>query len=452
MSHRDELGWFDRDNAAVAAADPELHALFRRQAQYEATTIKLIPSENYVSDAVRRLTGSILTNKYSEGYPGARYYEGNEVIDEIEDLARGRACRLFEMEHANVQPFSGAPANQAALRALLGHGEKVMGLGVPSGGHLTHGWRVNFSGTDYEAVHYGLDSETGLFDFDGMRRLAREQRPKVIIVGATAYPRIIEFSKFKAIADEIGAYLLADIAHINGLIIAGLHPSPAPIADVVTTTTHKMLRGPRAAIILSTIKDRFAPDDKKRDLARRIDRAVFPLLQAGPHMNAVAAIAAALHYAATDEYSAYARNVVANAKALAEELMARGCRLVTGGTDNHLMVVDLRDRDCSGKQAAQALARAGLIANFNMVPGDPRPPSVASGVRIGTPAITTIGMMQSHMRTVADFIADVLAAPDDETRVKKVREKVRDFMAQFEIPGVRAPVTTALRPERQARA
>jgi glycine hydroxymethyltransferase len=436
------LDWFEQDNAAVAALDPQLYQLLLRQAEYEATTLKLIPSENYVGDAVRRLTGSILTNKYSEGYPGARYYEGNEIVDEIEDLARKCACSVFKMDHANVQPLSGAPANQAAFRALASNGDTIMGLPVPSGGHLTHGWPVNFSGTDYRAVHYHVDPATGLLDFENIRRVALAERPRVIVAGATAYPRQIDFGKFREIADEAGAYLLADISHISGLIAVGLHASPAGIADVITTTTHKMLRGPRAAIILCREDDRFAHDEKRRNLARRIDRAVFPLIQAGPHMNTIAAIAATLSYAQTGEYLDYARAVLGNARALADALLERGFKLVTGGTDNHLMVLDLRDRQYSGKQATKALSRAGVITNFNMVPNDPRPPSITSGIRLGTPAITAIRMRPSHMADIARFIFTVLERPDDERRLLSIRASVAEFMGQFAIPGVRSPAVS----------
>lgn len=421
--------------SAVSKSDPELFDMLVRQTEYEASTLKMIPSENFVDDDVLQLNGSILTNKYSEGYPNARYYEGNEIIDEIENLAINRAKSVFGAEHANVQAYSGAPANQAVFRALLQPGEKLMGMPVPQGGHLTHGWKVNFSGIDYVPVHYGLNAATGLIDLKEVREIALRERPRVIIVGATAYPRTLDYAGFAAIAQEVGAYLVADIAHISGLIAAGCHPSPLPYCDVITTTTHKILRGPRAAIILSRIQDRVNPD-AKQSLAQRIDRAVFPRLQAGPHMHTIAAIAVTLKHAASEEYKTYAKQVVANAKALSEALLALGYKLVTGGTDNHLFIIDFRDTKNTGKDTAKALARAGIIANFNTVPGDPRPPAITSGVRMGTPALTSMGMKEEHMKTIAGFIHRVCSNIQDEEVIAAVRAEVKELCSNFRIPGI----------------
>jgi glycine hydroxymethyltransferase len=421
--------------SAVAKSDAQLFSLLTAQAELEASTLKLIPSENFVDDDILQVNGSILTNKYSEGYPGARYYEGNEIIDQVESLAIERAKKLFGAEHANVQAYSGAPANHAAYQALMSPGDKLMGMPVPSGGHLTHGWKVNFSGIDYVPVHYGVNVETGLIDLNHVRDIALKERPKVIVVGATAYPRQLDYKGFSEIATEVGAYLLADIAHINGLIIAGLHPNPVPYCDVITSTTHKMLRGPRAALILSRIQDKLNPTAKQQ-LAQRIDRMVFPRLQAGPHMHTVAAIALALKNAASEEYKAYAGQIISNASTLAKSLLEKGYKLVTGGTDNHLMILDLRDKSFTGKEAAKALARAGLIANFNTVPGDPRSPAVTSGVRLGTPALTTMGMREPHMQEVALLIDRVLTNINNDEIISDVRLDVAKLCQSFTIPGI----------------
>ena len=375
----------------LGRVDPELANLLHKQMRAESSTLKMIPSENFAQFAVLEATGSILTNKYCEGYPGARYYEGNEVVDEIEHLAIARAKALFGAEHANVQPYSGSPANQAAYRALGSLGCKVMGMPVPAGGHLTHGWGVNFSGSDYVQVPYGPKVQTGVIDYDEIRETARRERPRMIWVGGTSYPRVFDYAKFAEIAAEVDAYLVADIAHINGLIVAGVHPDPVPYCDIVTSTSHKMLRGPRAGFILSKTEDRFQHKyhaESKLNLAKRIDRAVFPGLQGGPHMHVIAAMAVTFHEAGTEAFREYGRQVVGNCKRLAEKLLEQGYQLVSGGTDNHLLVMDFRDSDYSGKQVAKALAMAGIIGNFNMVPGDPRKPFVTSGVRLGTPALT----------------------------------------------------------------
>ncbi|MHC4404312.1 MAG: serine hydroxymethyltransferase, partial [Planctomycetota bacterium] len=383
-----------------------MFSMLASQVSAEATTLKMIPSENYASFAVMEANGSILTNKYCEGYPDARYYEGNEVMDRIENLARDRAKALFGAEHANVQPYSGSPANQAVYRALGGPGVKAMGMPVPEGGHLTHGWHVSFSGTDYVQVPYGPDPETGRLDYDQIRDTARRERPRMIWVGATSYPRTLEYDRFAEIADEVGAYLVADVAHINGLIVAGVHPDPVPYCDVVSSTSHKMLRGPRAGFLLSRIEDRY--HDKyhaksKFNLAKRIDRAVFPGIQGGPHMHTIAAMAVAFQEASTEPFRQYGRQIVKNCKRLSDELLDRGYRLASGGTDNHLLVMDFRKTEYTGKQVAEALAAAGIIGNFNMVPGDHRKPTVTSGVRLGTPALTSMGMKEPEMELIAGW-------------------------------------------------
>jgi len=421
--------------------DPEIYGLIRQQTEAEATTLKMIPSENYASFSVLEASGSPLTNKYAEGYPTARYYEGNEIVDEVELLAIRRVKALFGAEHANVQPYSGSPANQAVYRALLKPGDKAMGMPVPQGGHLTHGWGVNFSGSDYVQIPYGPDPATGLLDFDQIRDTARRERPRMIWVGATSYPRTLDYAKFAEIADEIDAYLVADIAHISGLIVAGVHPDPVPHCDVVSSTCHKMLRGPRAAFLLSKVEDRYQQKyhaASKLNLAKRIDRAVFPGLQGGPHLNTIAAMAVAFREAATDEYRCYGAQVVKNARRLAEGLLERGQQLAGGGTDTHLLLLDFRHCPHTGKDVAKALARAGIIGNFNMVPGDPRKPFVTSGVRLGTPALTSMGMKEPEMDRIAGWIDTVCRNMDSlDSVVPKVRQEVADLCLQFAPPGIR---------------
>jgi glycine hydroxymethyltransferase len=401
----------------------------------------MIPSENYAQFAVLEATGSILTNKYCEGYPHARYYEGNEIVDEIEALAIQRARALFGAEHANVQPYSGSPANQAAYRALATLGSKIMGMPVPAGGHLTHGWGVNFSGSDYVQVPYGPDPQTGMLDYDQVRDIARRERPRIILVGGTSYPRIFHYDRFAEIASEVEAYLVADIAHINGLIVAGVHPDPVPYCDVVTSTSHKMLRGPRAGFILSKIEDRYQRryfPESKLNLAKRVDRAVFPGLQGGPHMNVIAAMAVAFKEAATEAFREYGRQVARNCQRLADGLLDRGYRLVSGGTDNHLLVLDFRDSPFSGKDVARALAAAGIICNFNMVPGDPRKPFVTSGVRMGTPALTSMGMCEPEMDLIAGWIDEVYRHMEDpDETAGQIRAEIADLCARFPVPGIR---------------
>ncbi|HID78774.1 MAG TPA: serine hydroxymethyltransferase [Planctomycetaceae bacterium] len=426
--------------AHLRQTDPEIYQLIQRQADLECTTLKLIASENYASFSVLEANGSILTNKYCEGYPGARYYEGNEVMDRVEEIAIRRAKELFGAEHANVQPYSGSPANQAVYRALVRPGEKVMGMPVPEGGHLTHGWHVNFSGRDYVQIPYGPDPQTGLLDYDQIRHLARRHRPRMIWVGATAYPRALDYATFAQIAEEVEAYLVADIAHINGLVVAGVHPDPVPHCDVVSSTGHKLLRGPRAGFILSRIEDRYQAKyhgASKFNLAKRIDRAVFPGLQGGPHMQTIAALAVAFKEASTEAFRRYARQVQANARTLAEGLLARGFSLSGGGTDTHMLLIDLRNSPHSGRELAQALAKAGIICNFNMVPGDHRKPLVTSGVRLGTPAVTSMGMKEPEMDRIAAWIATVYQGLDrlPET-VAQVRHEVTEMCLEFPPPGI----------------
>ncbi|MBV7670966.1 serine hydroxymethyltransferase [Streptomyces halstedii] len=412
---------------ALSVADPELAALVNAEERLQADTLRLIPSENYVSAAVLEASGTVLQNKYSEGYPGRRYYEGQQVIDQVETLAAERARDLFGMEHANVQPYSGSPANLAVYLAFLEPGDTVLGMSLPMGGHLTHGWGVSATGTWFRGVRYGVRRDTGRVDLDEVRDLARAERPKVIFCGGTAVPRIIDFAGFADIAREVGAILVADVAHIAGLIAGGAHPSPSGHADVVSTTTHKTLRGPRGAMLLS-----------RAEHAKAIDRAVFPGLQGGPHNQTTAAIAVALKEAATPEFGAYAHQVVANARALGEEMAARGFDLVSGGTDNHLLLADLTGKDVPGKVAAKALDRAGIVVNYNAVPYDPRKPFDPSGIRVGTPALTSRGVPTSEMGTVAQWIDLVVdaARTGDETTVSKVRGEVKAMMDAYPAPGL----------------
>src|SRR5919198_1772158 len=375
---------------AVFAVDPELADVLRREVDRQNTTIQLIASENFTSPAVLATQGSVLTNKYSEGYPGKRYYGGNYVVDEVEVLARDRLCELFGAEHANVQPHSGANANMAAYLALLEPGDKVMGMRLDQGGHLTHGSPVNFSGRLYEFVAYGVDPDREVLDYDQIAEVARAERPKAIIAGATAYPRIIDFPAFRAIADEVGALLIIDAAHIAGLIAGGAHPSPLPYADVVTFTTHKTMRGPRGGAILC-----------RQEHAKAIDKAVFPGMQGGPLMHVIAAKAVCFHEAAQPEFQTYADGIVKNARALAAALAGEGFRIVSGGTDNHLMLVDLRPFGVTGKLAQEALDRAGITCNKNAIPNDPEKPFVTSGLRLGSGSCTTACMGPNEMREIA---------------------------------------------------
>ena len=406
--------------AALSAVDPTIADVIQREVERQNTTIQLIASENFTSPAVLAAQGSVLTNKYSEGYPGKRYYGGNLVVDEAEDLARRRVCDLFGADHANVQPHSGANANMAAYLALLEPCDKVMGMRLDQGGHLTHGSPVNFSGRLYEFVAYGVDAETECLDYDEIRAVAVAERPKLIVAGATAYPRTIDFATFRSIADEVGALLMVDAAHIAGLIAGGAHPSPVPHADVVTFTTHKTLRGPRAGTILC-----------REQYAAAIDKAVFPGLQGGPLMHVIAAKAVAFHMAAQPEFREYAARIVTNARALAAGLADEGFRIVSGGTDNHLMLVDLRPFGVTGKVAQEALDLAGITTNKNAIPNDPEKPFVTSGLRLGTAAVTTAGMADEQMAEIATLIARVLRAPDDGAVLDEVRDASAALCSKF---------------------
>jgi len=407
-------------NDALAAADPELADIVEREVERQNTTIQLIASENFTSPAVMAAQGTVLTNKYSEGYPAKRYYGGNLVVDEAEELARGRACALFGADHANVQPHSGANANMAAFLALLDPGDKVMGMRLDQGGHLTHGSPVNFSGKIYDFVAYGVDDESETLDYDRIRDLAKSESPKAIIAGATAYPRTIDFATFRAIADDVGALLIVDAAHIAGLIAGGAHPSPVPYADVVTFTTHKTLRGPRAGCILS-----------RAEHAAAIDKAVFPGLQGGPLMHVIAAKAVAFRLAARPDFREYAAQIVSNAAALATALSDEGFRIVSGGTDNHLMLVDLRPFGVTGKVAQEALDAAGITCNKNAIPNDPEKPFVTSGLRLGTASVTTAGMGEPEMVEIAGLIAAVLRDPDDDAVRTDVLDQANRLCAKF---------------------
>jgi glycine hydroxymethyltransferase len=402
--------------------DDEVFAIIGREVERQNTRLQLIASENFTSRQVLEATGSVLTNKYSEGYPGKRYYGGNQMIDEVEERARRRACDLFGAEHANVQPHSGANANLAVYFALLELGDTVLGMKLDQGGHLTHGSPVNVTSRLYRFVSYGVTESDERIDFDELHEIASRERPKLIVAGATAYPRIIDPAPFRAIADDVGALFMFDAAHVAGLIAGGVHPNPVGVADVVTFTTHKTLRGPRGGCILT-----------RADLAEAIDKAVFPGSQGGPLDHVIAAKAVAFHEAAQPEFKTYAAAIVRNAAALAEALVAEGFRLVSGGTDNHLMLVDLRtfDPDLSGKKARLALDQAGITLNENTVPNDPRPPYITSGLRIGTPAMTTAGMGPAEMATIATLIGRVLRHRDDEAELAAVRDEVATLCSKF---------------------
>jgi glycine hydroxymethyltransferase len=410
---------------AIRTTDPTLHAMLQGEIRRQDECLRLIASENYASEAVQQAVGSPLANKYSEGYAGRRYYEGQHWIDQIEQFAVDRLKQVFGADHVNVQPYSGSPANLAVYFAFAQPGDPVMGLGLPHGGHLTHGWKVNFSGRWFNSVQYPVCRETELIDYDEMRRLAREHRPKILFAGITAYPRFVDWAAFRAIADEVGALLVADIAHISGLVAAGLHPSPIPVADVVTSTTHKTFRGPRGGMILC-----------RAEHAAAIDRAVFPGLQGGPHNNTTAGIAVAALEAQGPEFATYAKRVVDSARALGEALVASGFRLVTGGTDNHMLVVDLTPRGVAGRPVARALDEAGIVCNFNSIPFDPRKPMDPSGIRIGTAAMASRGMGPEHMPKLAEWIDRVVSHLDDPATLAAIRAEVVDFTRAFPAPGL----------------
>lgn len=407
-------------NADLSAVDPTIANIIEREERRQNTTLQLIASENFTSPAVMAAQGTVLTNKYAEGYPAKRYYGGNQVVDEAEALAKERVCELFGAEHANVQPHSGANANLAAYVALLNPGDTVMGLRLDQGGHLTHGSPVNVTGKWWNFVSYGVDAETEVLDYDEIARLAKEEQPKLIVAGATAYPRIIDFAAFREIADSIGAMLMVDAAHIAGLIAGGAHPSPVPYADVVTFTTHKTLRGPRSGAILC-----------REQYAAAVDKAVFPGLQGGPLMHVIAAKAVAFLEASKPEFRAYADQIVRNAAALAEGLTAAGTRIVSGGTDNHLVLADLRPMGVTGKVAQEALDQAGITTNKNAIPNDPEKPFVTSGIRLGTAAVTTAGMREAEMTKIAELIVRRLRSPEDESVATEVRADVAALCADF---------------------
>ena len=409
--------------SALEMYDPQIYELIQQEAARQSGSIRLIPSENYVSRAVMQATGSCLTNKYAEGYPGKRYYEGQQVTDLIEAVAIERAKKIFKADHANVQPYSGSVANLGAYNALAKIGETIMGLQLSSGGHLTHGSKGSITSKVFKSENYTVDPETGRLDYDEIEKLAQKVKPRIIISGYTAYPRQIDFERFKKIADSVGAYHVSDIAHISGLVAAGLHPSPVPHADIVATTTHKTLRGPRGGMLLC-----------KEEHAAKVDKAIFPGQQGGPHMHTITAIAVALAEADTYEFIEYAKQIVANAKRLAQKLLEYGFKLVSGGTDNHLLLIDLRNKGIPGKKAAKALDRARIVSNFNTVPGDDASPFNPNGLRLGTPAVTTRGMKEEQMDEIARFIHTVIEHIDEETVIEKVSREVLLLCSQFPVP------------------
>ncbi len=406
-------------------ADPEIAELLALEEKRQRDKIRLIASENYVSGAVLAATGSVLTNKYSEGYPGKRYYEGQQYIDQVEQICIDRAKALFGAEHANVQPYSGSPANLAIYFAFLKPGDTVMGMALPAGGHLTHGWNVSITGSYFRAVQYGVRKDTHRVDLDEVRDLARKEKPKLLFAGGTAIPRTIDFPAFAEIAKEVGAIFAADIAHIAGLVAAGAHPSPVPVADVVSTTTHKTLRGPRGGMLMCTAAHQKA-----------IDRAVFPGLQGGPHNHTTAGIAIALKEAQTDLFKQYAHQIVANSRALAAALVERGWSLITGGSDNHLILADMTPKNVPGKVAAKALDVAGMELNYNSIPFDPRKPFDPSGVRLGTAAVTSRGMKEPEMKLIAAWMDRVVSAPSDAGLHETVAAEIRELCAKFPAPGI----------------
>lgn len=400
--------------------DPSVHQLLSRELDRQRNTLGMIPSENFISEAVMEAAGSWLNNKYSEGYPGKRYYGGNAIIDEIENLAIDRAKKAFQADHANVQPYSGSPANMGAYLAIMHTGDTFLGMSLAHGGHLTHGHTVSATGKIFTAVHYGVLPDTERIDYDQVRQLALEHKPKVIVCGATAYPRIIDFEAFMQIAKEVGAVLLADVSHVAGLIVGGVHPSPFPFADVVMTTTHKTLRGPRGALLLS-----------KQEWAQALDKSIFPGLQGGPHNHITAAIAVALQEAMQPEFKEYAEQVVKNAQVLAHTLGESGVRVVTGGTDTHLLLCDLTPLGLTGGQAERVLESVGVVCNKNMIPFDQRKPMDPSGIRLGSPGLTTRGMKEKEMEQIGQLIADVLRHPESEEVLRKSKSLVQELTQAF---------------------
>jgi len=410
--------------SSLSQADPEIGRALSEEIKCQQETINLIASENYASPAVLEAQGSFFTNKYAEGYPRRRYYGGCENVDVVEDLAVERAKELFHAEHANVQPHSGAQANMAAYYALLNLGDTVMGMSLAHGGHLTHGDKASFSGRSYNFISYGVNQDTERIDYSGLEKLAKQQQPKLIVAGASAYPRIVDFERFRHIADSVGAKLMVDMAHIAGLVAVGLHPSPVPYADIVTSTTHKTLRGPRSGFILC-----------RKDLASAIDEAVFPMMQGGPLMHVIAAKAVAFYEALQTEFEDYQRAVIDNALVLASELQSSGLRLVSGGTDNHLVLVDLTSAGVTGRQVEESLQAAGIIVNRNAIPFDPRPPRAASGIRLGTPAVTTRGFGQDEIKHIASLITRVIHSVGDQDVQNQVRQDIVQLCSRFPVPG-----------------
>lgn len=408
------------NNAPLEEGDPVVYRLVQREVARQEEGLEMIASENFTSRAVLEAMGTELTNKYAEGYPGRRYYGGCEVVDEVESLAIERVLELYSADHANVQPHSGAQANMAAYFAVMETGDTFMGMLLPHGGHLTHGSPVNFSGRLFKVVGYGVEDSTGRIDMDQVRELARRERPKLIVAGGSAYPRIIDFPAFREVAQEVGARLLVDMAHFAGLVAGGVHPNPVPYSDIVTSTTHKTLRGPRGGFILST-----------EELAKPVDKQVFPGMQGGPLEHIIAAKAVAFGEALQPSFKPYAAQIVSNAKALAETLSERGYDLVSGGTDTHLLLMDLRSTELTGKDAEKALGRAGIHVNKNTVPGEPRSPFVTSGIRIGTPALTTRGLREAEMRRIGELMDSVLSAPENDSVIERVAGEVREIAASF---------------------
>lgn len=406
--------------SAIAQEDPQVYEAIQKELKRQRTKIELIASENFVSEAVMEAQGSVLTNKYAEGYPGRRYYGGCEYVDIAEDLARDRAKEIFGADHVNVQPHSGAQANMAVYFTILEHGDTVLGMNLSHGGHLTHGSPVNFSGVQYNFVEYGVDKESHRINYDDVRQKALEHKPKLIVAGASAYPRVIDFEKFREIADEVGAYFMVDMAHIAGLVAAGLHPNPVPYADFITTTTHKTLRGPRGGMILC-----------KEEFAKAIDKSVFPGLQGGPLMHVIAAKAVAFGEALRDDFKDYAKLIIENAKRLAESLKKEGVDLVSDGTDNHLLLLDVRSLGLTGKDAEKVLDDVGITVNKNTIPFDPEGPFVTSGIRIGTAAVTSRGFGMQEMDEIASLIAFVLKNHEDEAKLEEARKRVEAVTSRF---------------------
>ncbi len=409
--------------SALERYDPQIFELIRQEKARQSGCIRLIPSENYVSRAVMEASGSVLTNKYSEGYPNKRYYEGQQVTDLIETMARERAKALFKADHANVQPYSGSVANMEAYLAVADPGDTIMGLSLTHGGHLTHGWKNTISSRVFKSVQYMVDSKTGRFDMNQIAEIAKKHKPKIIISGATAYPRAIDFEAFGQIAKDVGAFHISDIAHIAGLVVAGIHQSPVPYADITSTTTHKTLRGPRGGMLLC-----------REELAKQVDRSVFPGMQGGPHMHTLTAVAVAMKEADTPEFVAYAKQIVKNAQALADKLLECGFDLVSGGTDNHLLLIDLRSKGIPGKKLAKALDRARIVTNYNTIPDDPAPPFNPSGLRMGTPAMTTRGMKEEQAKQIGGFISKVVENIDNESAIEAVGKEVLLLSSQFPVP------------------